>query len=51
MGRYIANSYLRNMKNERRCPAPPSTTVTDSAYALREENERLRAEVAYLKKL
>ena len=38
-----------SMKNERRCPAPPSTTVTDSAQALREENERLRAEVAYLK--
>lgn len=40
-----------SMKKERRCPAPPSTTVTDSAQALREENERLRAEVAYLKKL
>lgn len=40
-----------SMKKDRRCPAPPSTTVTDSAQALREENERLRAEVAYLKKL
>ncbi len=40
-----------SMKKERRCPAPPSTTVNDSAKALREENERLRAEVAYLKKL
>ena len=40
-----------SMKKERRCPAPPSTTVTDSVQALREENERLRAEVAYLKKL
>lgn len=40
-----------NMKKERRCPAPPSTVITDSAQALREENERLRAEVAYLKKL
>ncbi len=40
-----------NMKKERRCPAPPSTAITDSAQALREENERLRAEVAYLKKL
>jgi transposase len=39
------------MKPERRCPAPPSTAITDSAQALREENERLRAEVAYLKKL
>lgn len=39
------------MKKERRCPAPPSTGTTDSAQALREENERLRAEVAYLKKL
>ena len=40
-----------NMKPERRCPAPPTTVITDSAQALREENERLRAEVAYLKKL
>ena len=40
-----------NMKPERRCPAPPSTVIADSAQALREENEQLRAEVAYLKKL
>ena len=40
-----------SMKKERRCPTPPSTAITDSAQALREENERLRAEVAYLKKL
>ena len=40
-----------NMKPERRCPPPPNTVATDSAQALREENERLRAEVAYLKKL
>lgn len=40
-----------NMKPERRCPAPPSPVITDSAQALREENGRLRAEVAYLKKL
>ena len=40
-----------NMKPQRRCPEPPSTVVADSAQALREENERLRAEVAYLKKL
>ncbi len=39
-----------NMKPERRCPAPRSPVVTDSAQALREENGRLRAEVAYLKK-
>ena len=40
-----------DMKPRRRGPAPPSTVITDSAQALREENERLRAEVAYLKKL
>ncbi len=40
-----------NMKPERRCPAPPSTVITESVQALGEENERLRAEVAYLKKL
>ena len=40
-----------NMKPKRPCPAPPTTVITDSAQALREENERLRAEVAYLKKL
>ena len=40
-----------NMNTERRCPAPPTTVITASAQALREENERLRAEVAYLKKL
>jgi len=40
-----------SMKSERRSPALPSTAATDSEQALREENERLRAEVAYLKKL
>lgn len=40
-----------NMKQERRCPAPSNPIASDSAQALREENERLRAEVAYLKKL
>ena len=35
-----------NMKSERRCPAPPTTVITDSAQALLEENEQLRAEVA-----
>ncbi len=39
------------VKPERRKPTPPSAVVTDSVQALREENERLRAEVAYLKKL
>ena len=39
------------MKKESRCLEPPSTDITDSAKALREENERLHAEVAYLKKL
>lgn len=37
------------MKPERRGPAPPSPVMTDSAQALREENGRLRAEVAHLK--
>jgi transposase len=40
-----------SMKNERRSLVPSSTVITDSAQVLREENERLRAEVAYLKKL
>ena len=40
-----------DMKSKRRCPAPPTTVITDSAHALREENERLRAEAAYLKKM
>ena len=39
-----------NMKTEQHCPVPPSA-VADAAQALREDNERLRAEVAYLKKL
>jgi transposase len=39
-----------NMKTEQSCPVPPSA-VRDSAQALCEDNERLRAEVAYLKKL
>ena len=38
------------MKPERRCPAPPDTTTADP-QTLHEENKRLRAEVAYLKKL
>ena len=40
-----------DMKPERRCPELPRTSIPDSADALREENERLRAEVAYLKKM
>jgi len=39
------------MKPERRSPALPDTVTVDSAQALLEENKRLRAEVAYLKKL
>ena len=39
------------MKRERHSPEPPRTVIQDSADALREENERLRAEVAYLKKV
>lgn len=40
-----------NMKPERRSPVPENVDVTDSEQTLREENERLRTEVAYLKKL
>ena len=39
------------MKSERRSLALPDTVTADSAHALIEENKRLRAEVAYLKKL
>ena len=39
------------IKPERRRPEPPLTAIPDSADALREENERLRAEVSYLKKV
>jgi len=39
------------IKPERRSAAPPSTIVADTQKTLREENDRLRAEVAYLKKL
>ena len=39
------------IKPERRRPEPPRTAIPDSADALREENERLRAEVSYLKKV
>ena len=38
------------MKPERRCPAPPGALTADP-QALLEENQRLRAEVAYLKEL
>jgi transposase len=40
-----------DMKSTRSRPEPSSTAPPDSAHSLREENERLRAEVAYLKKL
>jgi len=39
------------MKPELPCPRLSNMIATDSTQALREENERLRAEVAYLKKL
>ena len=39
-----------SMKSKKCCSEPSSTAITDSAHALREENQRLRAEVAYLKK-
>ena len=39
------------MKPERRSPALPGTVTADSVQIPREENESLRAEVAYLKKL
>ena len=40
-----------SVKPEPSCPVPANRAINDSAQALREENERLRAEVAYLKKL
>src|SRR5690606_21342715 len=40
-----------SMKPIRCLTEPPSTGTMDSTRALRDENERLRAEVAYLKKL
>ncbi|UBB15361.1 hypothetical protein [Comamonas odontotermitis] len=39
------------MKPKRRSAEPLSTVVADAEKILREENDRLRAEVAYLKKL
>ena len=39
------------MKPKRRSAEPLSTVVADAEKTLREENDRLRAEVAYLKKL
>ena len=38
-------------KSEQPCSEPPRTAIPDSTDALREDNERLRAEVAYLKKV
>lgn len=43
-------AWLR-MNPERNHPLPPGPRTTDPVQALRDENERLRAEVAYLKKL
>lgn len=40
-----------NMKPERRSPVLENAVISDSEQTLREENEQLRAEVAYLKKL
>ena len=45
------NEEQPKMKPERRSAAPSSTVVADTEKTLREENDRLRAEVAYLKKL
>ena len=45
------NMTIPRMKLERGNLEPPRTAIPDSADALREENERLRAEVAYLKKV
>ena len=39
------------MKSERHRPSPLGPPTTDPVQAMRDENERLRAEVAYLKKL
>ncbi|QEA12286.1 transposase [Comamonas flocculans] len=39
------------MEPERSREVPPNMVAPDAARTLREENERLRAEVAYLKKL
>jgi transposase len=39
------------LKPELPCPRPSNMVTTDSTQALREENERLRTEVAYLNKL
>lgn len=39
-----------SMKSKKCCAEPSITAITDSVDALREENQRLRAEVAYLKK-
>ena len=43
------NEEQPKMKPERRSAAPSSTVVADTEKTLREENDRLRAEVAYLK--
>ena len=46
-----SNQGRPNMKPELLCPRPSNMVATDLTQALHEENERLRAEVAYLKKL
>ena len=45
------NMTIPMMKLERGNLEPPRTAIPNSADALREENERLRSEVAYLKKV
>jgi transposase len=40
-----------NMNARRPCPPPPSAVAPNAEQVLRQDNERLRAEVAYLKKL
>ena len=45
------NEEQPKMKSKRRSAVPSSTVVADAEKALRDENDRLRAEVAYLKKL
>ena len=48
--RESGNEEQPKMKPKRRSAAPSSTVVADAEKTLREENDRLRAEVAYLKK-
>ena len=49
--REIGKEEQPKVKPERRSATPPSTVVADAEKTLRKLNDRLRAEVAYLKKL